>query len=87
MNTPTKTRGAVTPDVVDRMEIPVVAAMLGVTADPFRSNDPRVLAEAINRERMAAAETAQARARAEGREITLAEAELEAGTSWEALAT
>lgn len=85
MNTPTKTRGALPPSEVDMLEIAVVGAMLGVTADPFRSGDPRAAAAELNRQRIAAAERAQARARAEGRDISLAEAELEAGVSWETI--
>jgi hypothetical protein len=86
MNTPTKTRGAIPPSEVDRMEIPMVAAMLGIAADPMRSGDPHQIAAVVNRQRMEAAQAAQAAARAEGREISLADAEREAGVSWSTIA-
>jgi hypothetical protein len=86
MNTPTKTRGAIPPSEVDRMEIPMVAAMLGIAADPMRSGDPHQIAAVVNRQRMEAAAAAQAAARAEGREISLADAEREAGVSWQTIA-
>lgn len=82
---PTQTRGPIAPSEVDRLEIPIVAALLGIPADPLRSTDVHVLSANLNHERMLRAEAAQAQARAEGREITLAEAELEAGTSWQNL--
>jgi hypothetical protein len=86
LNTPTRTRGAIPPSEVDRLEIPVVAAMLGIGADPFASQDPRQMAAEVNRKRIAAAEAAQAAAAAEGRHISLAEAEDEAGISWQTIA-
>jgi hypothetical protein len=86
MNTPTKTRGAIPPSEVDRMEIPMVAAMLGIAADPMRSGDPHQIAAVVNRQRMEAAAAAQATARAEGREISLADAEREAEVSWQTIA-
>lgn len=86
MNTTTKTRGAIPPSEVDLLEIPMVAALLGIAADPMRSTDPHQVAAAVNRERMAAAYAAQEAARAEGREISLQEAEAEAGVSWQSIA-
>ncbi len=64
-----------------------MAALLGVMADPLTSNDPHVMAEAMNRERVARVEVVQARAAAEGRQLTLREAEDEAAVSWDALRT
>jgi hypothetical protein len=68
------------------LEIPLVAAMLGIGADPFASQDPRQMAAEVNRQRIEAAEQAQAAAAAEGRHISLTEAEREAGISWQTIA-
>lgn len=82
---PTRHRAALTPAEADQLPIHMVARLLGVGGDLMRSSDPKVIAEAMNRQRWAAAEAAQEAARLEGREITLIEADRESGVSWQLL--
>ena len=79
---PTKTRAAIDPAAADGMDLSVVAAMLGVVADPAKSQDPHLVAAAMAEARRRGAQAVMDRARAEGRDLTWAEADAEAATSW-----
>ena len=85
LSQPGKNRGPMQPSEVDQLPIPMVGAFLGVGSDPLRSDDVHRVSAELNRQRLAAAQVAQEKAAAEGRHLTLAQAELEAGLSWQAL--
>jgi len=85
LNTPTRTRAAIGPAEADLMDLTVVAGVLGVVADVNAATDPRVVAAAMADARRRGAQAAMDRARSEGREISWAEADREAGVTWASL--